>query len=66
MNNKFSSAVAALTTVAAFTAVPAAAHHSHVMFDLTAEQTIAGTVKSFAFQNPMSISSSMSRTEAER
>ena len=52
MKNKFSSAVAALSIVAALTAVPALAHHSHVMFDATAEQTITGTVKSFAFQNP--------------
>jgi hypothetical protein len=53
MKNTFSSAIAgALTTVIALAAVSAAAHHSHVMFDATAEQTITGTVKSFAFQNP--------------
>lgn len=42
-----------MAIIAAFSAVsPAAAHHSHSMFDLQTEQTIKGTVKSFAFQNP--------------
>ena len=43
----------AAAVMAAFSAVsPAAAHHSHAMFDLTVQQTITGSVKSFAFQNP--------------
>jgi len=56
MKNELPSAVGAtvLTAVIALAAFPAAAHHSHVMFDATAEQIIAGTVKSFAFQNPHS------------
>jgi hypothetical protein len=46
-------AAATAAIMAAFSAVPpAAAHHSHSMFDLTVEQTIMGTVKAFAFQNP--------------
>ena len=56
MKHHISNALAAVTTaavMAAFSAVsPAAAHHSHSMFDLTVEQTIMGTVKAFAFQNP--------------
>lgn len=45
--------VTAAVAMAAFSALsPAAAHHSHSMFDLTVQQTIKGTVKSFAFQNP--------------
>jgi Family of unknown function (DUF6152) len=31
---------------------PAAAHHSHSMFDLTSEKTVTGTVKTFVFTNP--------------
>jgi hypothetical protein len=54
--NHLSHALAVVTTaavMAAFSAVPpVAAHHSHSMFDLTIEQTIMGTVKAFAFQNP--------------
>jgi hypothetical protein len=46
-------AVTTASVMAAFSVVPpAAAHHSHSMFDLTVEQTIMGTVKAFAFQNP--------------
>jgi hypothetical protein len=56
MKQQLSHALAAVATaaiMAAFSAVPpAAAHHSHSMFDLTVEQTIMGTVKAFAFQNP--------------
>ena len=55
MKNEFSNAAAAgavTAAVLAFAAAPAAAHHSHVMFDSTTEETITGTVKSFAFQNP--------------
>ena len=56
MKRHLANALAAVVTaavMAAFSAVaPAAAHHSHSMFDLTEEQTIMGTVKSFAFQNP--------------
>ncbi len=45
--------VATALVITAFSATgPAAAHHSHSMFDLTTEQTITGNVKSFAFQNP--------------
>jgi hypothetical protein len=55
MKNEFSNAAAAgavTAAVLAFAAAPAAAHHSHVMFDSTTEETITGTVKSIAFQNP--------------
>jgi hypothetical protein len=46
-------AVVASAVMAAFCAVPpAAAHHSHSMFDLTTTQTITGSVKTFVFQNP--------------
>ena len=51
-----SNARAVYTTTAVMAAFlvipPAAAHHSHSMFDLTIQQTIKGNVKSFAFQNP--------------
>jgi len=48
-----SSGVAASAVMAGFWAiVPAAAHHSHSMFDLTTTQTITGSVKTFVFQNP--------------
>ncbi len=56
MKYYLSNALAVVTpaaAMAAFSAIaPAAAHHSHSMFDLTLEQTITGTVKAFAFQNP--------------
>jgi hypothetical protein len=31
---------------------PALSHHSHAMFDHTAEETITGTVADFAYRNP--------------
>ena len=34
---------------------PAAAHHSHAMFDATREVTIKGAVTSFVFTNPHAI-----------
>ena len=56
MKHHLSHALAVTTTAAVIVASsavpPAAAHHSHSMFDLTVEQTITGTVKAFAFQNP--------------
>ena len=55
MQHHLPHALAAVTAavIAPFSAAPpAAAHHSHSMFDLTVEQTIMGTVKAFAFQNP--------------
>ena len=33
-------------------AAPALSHHSHAMFDHTAEETITGTVADFAYRNP--------------
>jgi len=46
-------AVTAAAIMAAFSvAPPAAAHHSHAMFDTTVVKTVTGTVKTFAFQNP--------------
>jgi hypothetical protein len=43
----------AVCVIAATTgSLPAAAHHSHAMFDLNKEQTITGTVRSFVFTNP--------------
>jgi hypothetical protein len=56
MKYRLSNACAMVTTaavMAAFSAIPpVAAHHSHSMFDLTTEQTITGSVKTFVFQNP--------------
>lgn len=46
------SAIAGLLALVAFAVVPAWAHHSHAMFDLEAETTVAGTVKAFVFTNP--------------
>ena len=45
---------AGLLTGAMLTAIcsPAAAHHSHAMFDATREVTIKGNVASFVFTNP--------------
>ena len=31
---------------------PAAAHHSHAMFDMSREVTITGTVTNFSYRNP--------------
>ena len=31
---------------------PAAAHHSHAMFDMTKEVALTGTVTSFSYRNP--------------
>jgi hypothetical protein len=33
-------------------ASPAAAHHSHSMFDMTKEVSVTGTVTSFSYRNP--------------
>ncbi len=33
-------------------AAPAAAHHSHAMFDMTKEVTITGTVTNYSYRNP--------------
>jgi hypothetical protein len=52
LSSAFSAGVLAAGAFAPLAAIPAAAHHSHAMFDSNDEQTIAGTVKSFAFQNP--------------
>jgi hypothetical protein len=56
MKYGFSGALAAGTMAAVLAALdggfPAAAHHSHAMFDHTTEQTITGTAKAFAFNNP--------------
>jgi Family of unknown function (DUF6152) len=52
LSSAFSAGVLAAGAFAPLAAIPAAAHHSHAMFDSNAEQTITGTVKSFAFQNP--------------
>jgi hypothetical protein len=37
---------------AAVTAVPAIAHHSFAMFEMSKEVSVEGTVKSFAYTNP--------------
>ena len=56
MKYHLSNARAIFTTAAVMAALsivtPVAAHHSHSMFDLTTEQTITGSVKTFVFQNP--------------
>ena len=31
---------------------PAAAHHSHAMFDMTKEMAVTGTVTTFSYRNP--------------
>jgi hypothetical protein len=41
-------------SLAAFTAAAAMAHHSPVVFDLTKEVKLAGTVKEFRWSNPHS------------
>lgn len=38
--------------LAALSAVPARAHHSHSMFDTSREVTIVGTVTNFSYRNP--------------
>ncbi len=47
-------AVAALIAagLALGSAGPAAAHHSHAMFDMTKEVTITGTVTNYSYRNP--------------
>ena len=52
MKHNLSGAVAVTAMAALAASVPAAAHHSHSMFDLTTEQTISGIVKTFVFTNP--------------
>jgi len=42
------SMIAALT----FASMPARAHHSHSMFDMSREVTITGAVTSFSYRNP--------------
>src|SRR5687768_13042341 len=47
---------AAIALIAAVLALagarPAAAHHSHAMFDMSREVAITGTVSSFSYRNP--------------
>ena len=43
----------ALAVVALLIAVvPAAAHHSHAMFDMTVEKSVTGVVSNFSYRNP--------------
>ena len=44
--------VLALAALAAFTVIPARAHHSFVMFETTKRTTLTGTVTSFEWSNP--------------
>ena len=48
--------IAAIASIAAAlasgSAAPAAAHHSHAMFDMSREVSITGTVTSFSYRNP--------------
>lgn len=46
------SALPVAGALALLSATPARAHHSHAMFDLEKEKTIAGSVKAFVFTNP--------------
>ena len=43
---------AVVTGLALGMAVPARAHHSHAMFDMTREVMITGTVTNFSYRNP--------------
>jgi hypothetical protein len=45
---------AALLAAGAFITIPALAHHSFTMFDMTKRVTLAGTVTSFEWTNPHS------------
>ena len=40
------------TGLALGSAGPAGAHHSHAMFDMTAEVSITGTVTNYSYRNP--------------
>ena len=42
----------AIVGAVALAAVPAQAHHSFAMFDMTKEVTVSGTVKQFQWTNP--------------
>jgi uncharacterized protein DUF6152 len=42
--------------------VPAMAHHSFAMFDLTKEEKVSGTIKTFEFTNPHTITRLTTRT----
>ena len=48
------SALAALSLAAAFTALPAGAHHSYAMFDMTKVVALDATIVRFRWQNPHS------------
>ncbi len=52
MRKKTLKIVLAVSFIAAGFLGPAAAHHSHSMFDLEQEITITGTVTAFMFRNP--------------
>lgn len=48
------SALAALSLATAFTALPAGAHHSYAMFDMTKIVALDATIVRFRWQNPHS------------
>ena len=50
--NAIHTGLAALALAVFLTAVPALAHHSFDMFDMTKQMTITGTIKDFQWTNP--------------
>lgn len=44
--------IASMVAALMFASVPARAHHSHSMFDMSREVTISGTVTAYSYRNP--------------
>ena len=44
--------VSVVAALALAVVLPAGAHHSHAMFDMTGEKSVTGTVTSFSYRNP--------------
>ncbi len=47
-----SAAGRSISAIALFVAMPAVAHHSYAMFDMTREISLEGTVRNFQWTNP--------------
>jgi hypothetical protein len=54
MRKRVSTAARAIAAISVFVAIPAAAHNSFALFDVTKTVTLEGTVKKFEWTNPHS------------